>query len=211
MEHITSRTKALSIRFKVSTVIACYDIQEVIGRNPVNKAMSTVIAQSLDAIVATLRNEGKLPTYTDDAALQERLMQMIGVQKAEEVEEPEAVTALINRNTAEQDPDFEEAFEATALSVPQKDPVQVDRPIEIVPVPVHSAPAPATFSDLLEAWPDDKLLASCKGNPIHERAIAILYANMPKSQWDSPLAQTLLASALKLHAETVEQITKEQK
>lgn len=59
-------TRVLSIRFSYNTIAYCYLLQEVAGRNVKGKPVSTVVGDTVDAIIEASRKLYNVPEITSD-------------------------------------------------------------------------------------------------------------------------------------------------
>lgn len=59
-------TRVLSIRFSYNTIAYCYLLQEVAGRNVKGKPVSTVVSDTVDAIIEASRKLYNVPEVTSD-------------------------------------------------------------------------------------------------------------------------------------------------
>jgi hypothetical protein len=67
------KTRILSLRVKSSTIVYCYQLQEQAGRNVVGKPVSTIIGDTLEAIVEASRRMYHLPDMESDEQAEELL------------------------------------------------------------------------------------------------------------------------------------------
>ncbi len=196
MPGAKAKSEVLSIRMPISTIIGCYDIHDLMDEPTINKAMSTIVSDALTTLIDVMRGEGKLPQYIDREALLERLNVLTGnVDRSSFA--PPTLPDPTQEPTPIVDKSFVQLVDAVSLSA-AKDPI-ASGSVDIGSMePGESDKTPTTFADLLSAYPDDRLVALCKGDKQKEQALTDVYANIAEGLYGSKKAESLLDATLEI-------------
>lgn len=196
MTKAARKTKVLTCRMKFSTIIGAYDVHELIGRTTVNLPMSSIVVAALDALIETMRAEGKLPAYNDDLSVLSRLQDLLGDTRIDTDDAvPDTPSTLeIQTTTAQQ---FEDTVEALAPTL-SRDPIAAsDVDVGELEAVTEATVAPS-FSDLEQHFPTDELVLTCKGKPTQELALVEVYSNIPVEMYSTEIARRLLSATMEI-------------
>lgn len=216
-----SKSHALTLRVKPSTLVGVYDIHELLGRSTVNKAVATVVSEALDALVDAMRSEETLPSYPDEETLAARFNELTEYHQLPSA--PYGVVPRIGNDPVhlatpdapggraplqivqpdDQATSLREQFadEAERIAAQVDDGVTIAGGSEIdgdfEPV-VPGVSDPLTFEKLEVLAPRDKLVKVAKGDPIKERALAYAYSNITRDLWGSTVASELFIQTVEV-------------
>ena len=196
MTRPSKQSKTLSIRIPLTTIVGCYDIQEVIGQSTVNLPVVTIVVKSITALIQTMRNEGKLPVYPDDESMSERLGELLGANIPRAELDAISLPQLDTESTLPSiQNEFTSLVEKVAESI-SSDPAIIEG--EYNPESVAQPAVAVTFSSILAENPEDSVVLGAKGDALAEEAIVSLYPNLAADQRGSDLAKRLLESTKNL-------------
>ena len=188
----TQKSEVLSIRIPYPTLVGCYDIHELIGESVVNKAMSSIVVDTLTTLIDVMREEKKLPQYLNQEALIERFAEVTGIIGQKTFSGPALPD---NEGSAKLDENFVELADTVSLSV-AKDPI-ADGDVDISELESDEPEKqPMLFADLKAAYPEDVLIISCEDDAQKERALVETYEHIPASQYGTEQAAQLLEATL---------------
>ena len=177
-------SKPLSIRFKFSTIIGCYDIHEAVGKSTKGRPQSSVITEAIDALIEGMRLEGKIPSYNTDGEVEERIDEIFDVKPYQSDGQKPLVlpsASLVPATIEEESSTSSEVRKAIddVVGIVESETKSLDSPMELPSEKSEEAKKEVLTFEAIEAQTKgDKLVEQCKGDKVKEYARSIVYANI---------------------------------